>query len=508
MNRFDFYLGEKNDNPLMLSALLVLLVFIVYLYQGLAPAFNADDVVQVQYPEAAYKFLEQGRWGYFLIFGKLFQSNPVPIFATVLGSIMLVLTGIYACQVLGFRRQVSVAVLVAVSSVSVYYGELFSYDSTRIAYPIANLLAIYGFYLTVTGKQVKGILLMSMAPAFYPVAAELVATLFVAFLIVRLADTEKDFSLMKGFFLGMSIIASLMLYALIARLISKFLGFPLGGRTEMDMLAALHRSTEILSLITKHSFPILSSFGPKLPVSPRIYPLAAELCIFALFVICITFSIHMPIRTGKKYRVFLLLMLHLGLVIMPFVLIFASKDAQFPSRSFYSFALVHGFYAAFVLEKLLDGGDADILLNSVRGYTFRGVLVLVGFLLFFHAAAINMRAFDEYLASRSEILMANRIYMRIENTIAENPQFTGTNQLKLAVINNKETYMGPRGYWGAAMHTPWSKERIFHFLDRHIVVADQAKQEMAQQAALTHGEWPAKDSVFILDDLIVVVIHK
>lgn len=508
MNSFDLYLGKKSDNPLMVSAFLVLLVFIIYLYQGLAPAFNADDVLQVQYPEAAYEFLAQGRWGYFLIFGKLFRSNPVPVFATVLGSIMLVLTGIYACRVLGFRRQVSVAVLVAVSSVSVYYGELFSYDSTRIAYPIANLLAIYGFYLTVMGKQVKGILLMSMAPAFYPVAAELVATLFVAFLIVRLTDTEKDFSIRKGFFLGMSIIVSLILYALTARLISKFFGFPLGGRTEMDMLAALHRSTEILSLITKHSFPILSSFGPKLSVYPRIYPLIVELSILALFVICITFSIHLLVRAGRKHYIFPLLLLHLALVIMPFVLIFASKDAIFPSRAFYPFALVHGFYAAFVLEKLLDGCGTDQFLNSVRGYTFRGVLLLVGFLLFFHAAAINMRAFDEYLASRSEILMANRIFMRIENTIAENPRFIGINQLKLAVINNKETYMGPRGYWGAAMHTPWSKERIFHFLDRHIVVAGQAQQKLAQQAAITHGEWPAADSVFILGDLIIVVIHR
>ena len=497
MNNFDFHLKKKIDNPLTITFLMSLLIFIVYLYQGLAPAFNADDVIQVQYPEAASDFLSQGRWGYFLIFGKLFHANPVPGFSTFLGTLMLVMTGIYACRVLEFNRQVPVVVLVVVSSVSVYYGEVFSYDSTRVAYPLANLLAIYGFYLAVTGKHVKGIILMSIAPSLYPVAAELAATLFMAFLTVRLTKTEKAVSIREGFFLGMLILASMMLYVVVTRLISNFFGFQLGARAGMDMMAALHRSKEILSLITNHSFPILSSFGPKLSAYPRIYPLVVELCILSLFLIFIIFSIYMLARAGRMNRVFPFLMLQIGLVMMPFVLIFASKDAEFPSRAFYPFALVHGFYAAFVLEKLIDIESTETSLTTVRRYTFRGVLILVGFLLFFHSTSINMRAFDEYLASKSEILMANRIFMRIENTIAGNPGFIDADQLKIAVVNNKETFMGPRGYWGAALHIPWSKERIFHFLDRRISVAGEAEQMQAQEAAMSHGEWPASDSVFI-----------
>ena len=105
-------------------------------------------------------------------------------------------------------------------------------------------------------------------------------------------------------------------------------------------------------------------------------------------------------------------------------------------------------------------------------------------------------------------MMANRILMRIENTIADNPQFVGADKLELVIINNKATIVGPVGNIGAVMHVPWSRERVFHLLDRRIAVADQTKRESAQNAAVAHGEWPASDSVFIVDDFIVVVVHK
>jgi Glucosyl transferase GtrII len=505
MNHFDFYFGKKIDNPLIVSILLLLLTFIVYLYQGIAPAFNADDVIQIQYPEDTYTFLAQGRWGYFLLFGKLFQSNPVPVLATFLGAGMLVMTGIYACRMLEFSRYASVSVLVAVSAISVYYGYLFSFDSTRIAYPIANLLAVYGLYATANGKPLKGIFLMSLAPAFYPVASELAATVFMAFLTVKLTNTKSRFPIRQGFLLGISILTSLILYAAITHLIAKLSGHPLSTRTQMDFLAALHRSREILCLFTQHSFPILTSIGPDLPGYPAVFPTVVALIIFALFAAFIILAIRILLLDGKINRVYFLVLLQIGLVVMPFGLIFCNKDSPFPPRALYPFAMVHGFYAAFVLERLLDEKS---LRNTIQTYTVRFVLILAGIFLFFNAANINMRAFNEYLGSRSELLMANRVLMRIENTIADNPRFTKSDHLPLAVIDNKATLVGPRGNVGAVMPVPWAKERLFHFLDRRITVAGEEKQELAQKAAETHGEWPASNSVFILDDFIVVVVHK
>ncbi|MCG8641127.1 MAG: glucosyltransferase domain-containing protein [Desulfobacterales bacterium] len=506
MNDFNFHLGKKIDNPLPVSASLVLIIFIVYLYQGAAPAFNGDDVIQIQYPEDANTFLAQGRWGYFLIFGKLFQSNPAPVIATFFGSILLVVTGIFACRILKFNRLASVAVLVAVSSISVYYGALFSYDSTRIAYPVANFLAVYGLYLTVTNRRMAGLFLMSLAPAFYPVASELAATVFMALLTVKLTGTGKSFSIQKELLPGVFIIASMILYSLGTRLISKFFGFPVDARTEMDLFAVFHRFPDILSLFCSHSFPVLAPYGPRSPAYQTVYPFGVSLSIFALFLICTAISIYILFSEKRKKYLLLLMMFQLGLIIAPFGLIFASKDAHFPPRALYPFALVHGFYAAFAIEKLMDCRNRCN--NSIQRYATRGVLLLAGILLLFNATRINMRAFDEYLASRSEILMANRIFMRIEQTVADNPLFKNEPQWRIAVVCNKETLIGPRGNISSSMHVHWSKERIFHFLSRRITVAGAAEQEAAQKAALNRGEWPASDSVFTMGDLIVVVIHK
>src|SRR5215472_6593400 len=60
-------------------------VMLVYFYQGVIPAFNADDIMQMQWPDDTLTFIAQGRWGYYWIFGFLMHSNPAPLFSTIVG---------------------------------------------------------------------------------------------------------------------------------------------------------------------------------------------------------------------------------------------------------------------------------------------------------------------------------------------------------------------------------------------------------------------------------------
>ena len=50
---------------------LFILIFIAYLSQAVFQAFNADDVIQAQYPSDALTFLAQGRWGYYFVYAKI-----------------------------------------------------------------------------------------------------------------------------------------------------------------------------------------------------------------------------------------------------------------------------------------------------------------------------------------------------------------------------------------------------------------------------------------------------
>ncbi|MBY0277290.1 glucosyltransferase domain-containing protein, partial [Candidatus Binatia bacterium] len=171
-------------------ALAWLLVLVAYGFQGIVPAFNADDVMQMQNPHDVHAILAQGRWGYAWLFGVVQDSAYLPLLSTAVGALLLCCTAAIAAAVLGFELTVSRFAFVVVASVSAYYGELFSYDSTRVAVPLGNLAAVLGLAWAVRGRRVTGTVVMALAPAFYPAASELAATVLVAYALRRCARRD------------------------------------------------------------------------------------------------------------------------------------------------------------------------------------------------------------------------------------------------------------------------------------------------------------------------------
>src|SRR5215203_2262900 len=110
-------------------------VVLSYFYQGVIPAFNADDIIQMQWPDDTRTFLTQGRWCYYLVFVFIMHSNPAPLFSTAIGLTLIVATCVIAARILELRLAIATAIFVLISTISIYYGELFSFDSTRIATP-------------------------------------------------------------------------------------------------------------------------------------------------------------------------------------------------------------------------------------------------------------------------------------------------------------------------------------------------------------------------------------
>ncbi|MBY0278639.1 hypothetical protein K2Z84_25175, partial [Candidatus Binatia bacterium] len=132
---------------------------------------------------------------------------------------------------------------------------------------------------------------------------------------------------------------------------------------------------------------------------------------------------------------------------------------------------------------------------------------LLALLVLGNAVAIDRRALDDYLASQSDILATNRIIGRIESLLADLPDVP-RGEIPIAVVYDRPTVAGPRGDVGTARSAPWSREWIFHLVDRRFTWVVGEPYQRCWQAAQSHGEWPARDAVFLHDGIVVVVAAK
>jgi len=484
---------------------LYLAVLAAYLYQGLVPAFNADDLIQLQEPEDAGNFLAQGRWGYYLVFAVLQGHSPLPLLATLIGVALMLVMALLAARLMHLRQPAAVAVLVLLASISPYYGGLFSFDSTRIAYPLANLLAVAGLAALCSERRVHwlaGIALLSLAPAFYPAAIHLAAVVLLARALAELLQCERlsmPWPLLRaaaGLLLGM------LLYLLVTQVMRAGFGWPSSARNEIDLLAAIERRREILCLFSHHSMPFLAGFRCRLPMEPLAIRGALQTVALLGFLSFNALALW-RLWQGGRWRIPAFLLLQFLLLIAPWFLILVSAGSPFPPRSLYPLALVYAFFLAWQVQQLAPaGGWASRLRLGLLGIALVGTVGA--------AAQINARAFDEYMASRSDLLATNRIISRIETVLA-NPSPDAPADLRrvpLVVIHDWPDIAGPTGRVGTSRAQAWSRERIFRFVDRRFEAASDAAREAALAASEGRSRWPARDSVFLHQGVAVVVISR
>jgi hypothetical protein len=497
-------LGARRGFPAWALALTFTSVLLVYFYQGAIPVFNADDIMQIQWPDDTWSFIAQGRWGYYWIFGFLMHSNPAPLFSTIVGVALLVTTGLIAAHILEFRLAITIGVFVLVGAVSVYYGDVFSFHSTRIAYPFGNLLAAAGLFALIRRPRLVGVVLLAIAPGFCQVASELAAVILVGWALRRLMEPRGLAVLPELIWATAGFVASLVLYFAGTRVAYALLGMPLNERMSLDALALFHRFHEVRALVT-HSLPILGLEAPELDQSGLVrgpgksyLPTAVKMCATALGAAFLTFSVVAAYRSSGARAAAAAVVLNLALLVAPWFLILASGGAGFPPRSLYALSTVHAIWGAALLEASALSGPRAAVLASL---TACGLLVLAS------ATRVNELVFDQYLASQSDLLATNRIIARIDDLLADTPG-APTDDIPLAVIYDRPTMSGPRGAVWTARQAPWSREFIFRLVDRRFHWVPPARYQHAWQAAQMHPEWPARGSVFLDDGVVVVVVSK
>lgn len=468
--------------------------FLAYSTMAVMPAYNADDIIQAQ-PAAQdyYTYLASGRWGLYFIQKVIFDTNPSGVFAFLAGIITLAFAALLSAQIIGIKRAASVSVYILVSIVSLYYASYLSFDSSRFAYSLANLCAIGGLYFILKGRWFVGISLFSIAPSLFQPSIQVAATVLVgASIYLVLSGMYREAT--KKLLIGITgMLAGLILYYVLTQLSPAVSGIPLSNRSGISFSSLLLNHRELVAIFIGHGLPS----GKDLPYySPLIK--AGVWAFMASFVL----GAFLFVQQKRRSTLILCAALCGVLLLTPFCLAFVSVSVdQFGPRALIAYATVHAIFIALPMEMALDRTEN----RKSFAFSMFSVAIASAFL-FFTAVQISNSAFDEYLSSRNDFFATNRIISRIDEVVI-NSDIPIEGPIPLVVIYNKGVSTAPRGVPNTARAADWSREWIFRHIDPRfapVIGFDKTKLTTPDKG---FAHWPHKDSVFIQDGVVVVVIN-
>lgn len=486
-------------------------VVMAYAFQGLLPVFNNDDVRQVQAPETM-AMITQGRWLYYVLFNKLLDQNPVPGFSTFLGSACLVGAAWLHARLIGLRHPTAVLVLTTVSSISIYYGYMFDFDSTRIAYPLGNLLSAAG--LVLVGRsgiraRLGGVALLGLSPAFYPATVMYQVTLLIAAALFWCVREGCSSTLRRAARCLAAIGAGIVVYRILTTVIYAIVGFELDDRGSLNPFGLRDNWAAIETIISGNSLPFLAPSD----TAPYFAPAHS----FGVLVIFVLFLAGVVLRRPALNRVQIgfVLVGFTALLFSPFFLIAITETDYYPVRSLYSFAAVYGALLAITFECGADVADdgapaprARLAALPAHWMPTAVLAVAVGFVLV-NASLIGQKSYDQSLAWQSDVAHINRIIYRIDEVLADEPSGSAigaaSERIPIVVVGDLPWRTGPRGQAVRAWLHPWSRENIFALLDSRFVSASAQQRERAVEIGGDRDAWPSRESVFVDDGVVVVV---
>lgn len=453
------------------------------------PAFNADDIIQGQpISKDTLTFLSQGRWGYFFIYQLLFQSNPLGPFGFILGIAILLSASVISANLLGFKSGLTVSVFSLVASISLFYTAIFSFDSTRVAYPISVLLMVKGLSLAKSPHVMSWLtsaLLIGLSPAFFSASPQIGLTLIFLYILFSTLREERSITrtVLKMLF---TLTSGLALYATSLKISPIATGIDISDRASINILEALASYNRFIKIIGDYGFMTSGTLGGNDVVA----------FITIVIFICAILSVAIWYRPVFIFSWVIIYFSIFAILIAPFWLAFLSPLDEFGPRALVAYSITHAGLFLITLQ-----------LIPIRHVFLRVLSIsLAGIFVIGTALATSRISTDEYLASQNDLMATSRLISRIDEVLA-GTDFTQSGPIPLAVRYNTALNMAPRGRHTTARQIPWSRGWIFRKVDPRFLPIYGEQYEQIIDRSTDRPIWPHPGSIYVDDGVVVVVIN-
>lgn len=464
------------------------LILIAYSALIVLPAFNADDIIQGQLASNdPLTFLASGRWGYYLIYSKLTFGQPAPIFSTILGCSLICASAILATHILEIEDKLATTLFTLCGSVSLYYTEFLSFDSTQIAYPLSMLFATLGVNAKKPSHLIPCAFAITLSLSLFQASIQLSIVITILFAITQIQTNQKWLnSFSKKFF---SIFAGALIYIATTHFSETISGIPLSTRTEINIASAITNHTEILRLFTNNSWPKGKDLYYYAPIIQWVLVIS-----FITWAILILKSDQ--IQRQNKAKIFLLVA---ALLFAPFSLALVSTES-INTRALLAYPFIHAFFISIVIKLSQSTTDRTRAWLNTAALCGAAILVLIS------AIKISNQAQDSYISSRNDILATNRIIYSIDQHLSK-INASPESEIPLHVFYQQPISMAPNGPASTNRAAPWSKEWIFRSVDPRFKPVLTIDTELLKTEIENRQPWPHESSIFFLEKTLIIYIN-
>jgi hypothetical protein len=436
--------------------------------------------------------IASGRWAAHFIYNYLFMNNYMPVLSPLVGMTVMILAGFELTRLWHIRNFYNRILIMAFFSLYPYTLEMYCFRINVVTVPWAYFLAVLAL------NQKKGwiaSILLCISLGIYQATLGMTVCVWLMTLLFRTTANQNQTqkSLFSQHLKGWAwIILGIASYLLIMKLTT--LWGPVNSR-----IAAGFFSHDPLRNLLKYSFIILLRFSF---IPEYVIPWIPKTGVF----ICVILGTGILLIQSRMRLWFLFVFLILPYAAICHMLPLANPDV--PWRiSFGLIALLAGLLAVILQHKRFH--KIGLVLGSLLIFSF----ILVD----------NARMFEQYIQTKRDIAMANRIACRIESLPEYQPgmkfiivgktgpvPLTWDRTFSAQTIRDFTLYFSKNRFGlGGCFETSWSKYAIFtNYLQIPLIPENQDMEKTAQQWIKVKGcqPWPHPSSIFTTKDTLVLFL--
>lgn len=508
VNFFNSVEKRKSLKTFFISYIIVILAFGSKLTNQ---SYPADDYSRLFLTENWFTQSDRGRWftsilNHFIFNGELFV---LPYFNTVLALFFIALGGFIISVIWDVKNQLFIGILILFVTISPFWANNLYYNS-NVTVGFGTFLASLGLLQLIKKRKIYlSLLLLILSFGVYQ-------TIFQASLIIVIGsflftlfevDSKSQFyNIIKKYAL---FIFYIVLAFVVSQIISEVIMSIANVSTLFNPYNKVTREINILSILKKFIYIFTSSGGfvGNLFLNNRNFGIVT--CAFFILG-----SYSYGILIYKKLSFVRKELLIVFFILIPILAVIIQSPrilgVAMPIRSCFHFAILIALVVVFSLR------FGMIVLKNIS------ILLVI---VFITMSFKYISTFYDYVnrQHQSDIIIANQIVNRIRQhpdyhyKNGEIPKFKiiGNNLFPVVSEYSKknEKDLLPVYLTFQPFNADWSKYKIFeHFTDFNFMELNKYKSDRILQHISTNkntiGEYPEKNSILFIDDVIVLVLDK
>lgn len=507
MNILNFFMSSKFLDQAKYFFISFIIVVISFGGKLVSQSYASDDYFRMYFTEKWFHQADRGRWFASILNNFIFNDDffVLPYFNTLISLFFITLSSFIITKIWNVKNQILICLLTLVMTVSPFWANNLFFNSNVTVSIGAFLSALGVFYLLKNKKTAIGSIFLILSFGIYQTVFQSTLIICLGVFILNLIETSELKELKNLIKTTLKTIFFIIILFIISQIISEVIFKMNKVEVLFSPYNTATRDFNLLKIIKKTIYLYTSPNGflGNFILQNYYYGFLT----FTIFLFGLYFSVSLFFNKEKhiKYKlliVFFIVMIVLSVIIqLPRIL-----GVLMPLRSCFHFSVLLSFFI------LLSSKNKSVLLKNITVLsTLFYLLLSFGYISSFYNKVSRQTASEINIAN--QIVNSIRLHPNYNFSNTDRPYFLLLGDRK--VTKKKHTRYYNKPFYDVsfqALTKEYSKYELFkHFTDfKFQKLKKEERIKIVNQISEKNkdvGEYPERNSIFIMDDVVVVVLN-